>query len=87
MYKDKYKELSKKDTYLLNIKLSEKISKLFADRAVYYNQMIIETNDDNEKDLYHKKALSALKIALNLRKHNFKSKIMKEVKLMFKYLE
>lgn len=87
MYKDKYKELSKKDTYLLNIKLSEKISKLFADRAVYYSQIMIETIDDGEKEFYHKKIASALKIALNLRKHNFKSKIMKEVKLMFKYLE
>ena len=86
-YNDKYKNLTQKDEYKINIKLSEVFCRKFTERAKYYNQMIIETSEEGQKEFYNKCASSALKIALNLKKRNYKDKIIKELKIMFNYID
>jgi hypothetical protein len=49
--------------------------------------MIIETSEEDQKEFYNKRASSALKIALNLKKRNYKDKIIKELKFMFNYID
>lgn len=81
---DKYKNFTKKDETSLNIKLSEKISKMFI-KYIKFNMRQI--TDDNSYEIYKyndilNKCMIASKIALNLKNHNYKTKIIREIKLI-----
>ena len=61
LYKGNNKDLD------LRIALSENISRKFAERATYYNNLLMNTNDEGRKEVFNKKATAALKITLKLK--------------------
>jgi len=79
---DKYKGLAKKDEISLNIKLSEKYSKKFIYFIKFNMKQIGDDLNDNTENytIILNKCLIASKIALNLKNHNYKSKVIKEIK-------
>ena len=98
IYKDEYKIINKnwykydinsqkwiKIIEGLNLRnsLSEDICKKFQERCIYFNNLLMNTTDEGQKELYNKKAQSALKISLKLKNSGFKDSIMKECKYLF----
>ncbi len=81
--KDCHRWVKAREGLKLRKELSEEVCKKFADRAQYFNQKVIETNDEGQKEFYNKRAVSAFKIALNLKKTAFKESVMKECKCLF----
>lgn len=76
--KDIYKEEYNKNK--IAIFLSEKISKVFLERAMYYNDLVMITSDEGQKELYNKKAITAANISLKLKNSSYKNNIMREYK-------
>jgi len=99
IYKGEYKAINKDTWYKydkichrwiktregLNLRkaLSEDICKKFAERASYYNNLLMSTTEEGQKEVYNKKATSALKISLKLKTSGFKDSVMKECKCLF----
>jgi hypothetical protein len=98
IYKDEYKIINKnwykydinsqkwiKIIEGLNLRnsLSEHIHKKFQERSIYFNNLLMNTTDEGQKNLYNKKAQSALKISLKLKNSGFKDNVMKECKYLF----
>jgi len=99
IYKGEYKAINKDTWYKydknshrwiktregLNLRkaLSEDICKKFMERGIYYNNMMMTTNDEGQKEVYSKKAASASKISLKLKTSGFKDSVMKECKCLF----
>ena len=81
--KDCHRWVKAREGLKLRKELSEEVCRKFTERAQYYNQKIIETSEEGQKEFYNKRASSALKIALNLKKTAFKESIMKECKCLF----
>ena len=81
--KDCHRWVKAKEGLKLRKELSEEVCKKFTDRAQYFNQKVIETTDEGQKEFYNKRAQSALKISLNLKKSAFKESVMKECKCLF----
>jgi len=81
--KDCHRWVKAREGLKLRKELSEEVCRKFTDRAQYFNQKMIETTDEGNKQLFDKKAKAALKIALNLKKTAFKESIMKECKCLF----
>jgi P4 family phage/plasmid primase-like protien len=99
IYKGEYKAINKDTWYKydknthrwiktregLNLRkaLSEDICKKFMERGIYYNNMMMTTSDEGQKEVYSKKAASASKISLKLKTSGFKDSVMKECKCLF----
>jgi len=99
IYKGEYKAINKDTWYKydknvhrwvktregLNLRkaLSEDICKKFMERGIYYNNMMMSTSDEGQKEIYSKKAASASKISLKLKTSGFKDSVMKECKCLF----
>jgi P4 family phage/plasmid primase-like protien len=81
--KDCHRWVKAKEGLKLRKELSEEVCKKFMDRAQFFNQKVIETTDEGQKEVYNKRAQSAIKIALNLKKSAFKECVMKECKCLF----
>jgi P4 family phage/plasmid primase-like protien len=81
--KDCHRWVKAKEGLKLRKELSEEVCKKFTDRAQYFNQKVIETTDEGQKEFYNKRAQAALKISLNLKKSAFKESVMKECKCLF----
>lgn len=81
---DKYKSLTKKDETSLNIKLSEKFSKKFTNYIKFNMKQITDDNSDEIYKFNHllNKFMIASKIALKLKNNNYKTKIIREIKLI-----
>lgn len=64
-----------KDIYKnkIAIFLSEKISRIFLERAMYYNDLVMITSDEGQKELYNKKAITAANISLKLKNSSYKN--------------
>ena len=63
--------------------LSEEVCKKFIERAQYYNSKLYSATDEGQKQIYDKKASSAIKIAFKLKQSEFKDKIIKKSKYLF----
>ena len=99
IYKGEYKAINKETWYKydrnchkwiktregLNLRkaLSEDICKKFQERSIYFNNLLMNTTDEGQKELYNKKAQSSLKISLKLKTSGFKDSVMKECKCLF----
>jgi hypothetical protein len=59
--------------------LSENLCKKFMERGIYYNNMMITTSDEGQKEVYSRKACAASKISLKLKQDGYKSRILKEL--------
>ncbi len=66
----------------LRYDLSEEIFKKFTDRAIYYSNLMITTNDNGLKQVYYSKSDKAIKIALKLKQTGFKNRMIRECKYL-----
>jgi len=73
--------------YTLSIKISEELTKEFAELNLYYMMQLGKRDNINisadQEELILKKSNNITKIMLNLRKNSFKERVMKECKIKF----
>ncbi len=81
--KDKHRWIKTKEGLKLRKELSEDIHKKFMDRSSYFNNLMYNENDEGRKEIYNKKASTALKICNKLKQTEFKGSIIKECKCLF----